>query len=748
LLGQISIDKQSLLQGEPVNITYNVTNSGNIDLSQIDLSILTLHTVDLTTYDTLTDQTPLLMGATYNNMQELDTVDYSAKDYLVILRANIEGNEETLASTYFRVEGAPSVPSLYIPPHGDDVETPAPELSVNNASDPNDDDLTYEFELYSDSGLSNLLALSGMITESDNITSWQVPSDLQENSFYYWRVRAYDGMLYGEWMSPASFRVNIINDPPAAPTLSGPADNSEVDTFTPVLTVNNASDPDSGNLTYNFELALDTGFTQIVAGKIGIFEGDGITSWQVPVNLSENTYYFWRAQADDWLVEGLWMTAAGFFVNTANDAPAAPAIITPSDGSEITTLSTDITVTNSTDPENDLLAYVFELDTVITFDSPDLTISGSIPEGIGTTSWLVEGLMDNTWYYVRAKAGDGLVESPWSEVAGFFANTVNNAPAIPVLSNPSDGGGVKVFNPALSVHNSLDIDGDILVYEFEIYGDAGMTDLVDGVSGVEEDFQVTSWTVPVSLLENHIYYWRVRAFDGELHSDWMSPASFMVNTANDAPAAPLLCSPSSGSGIDTLNPELSVYNAADPDSDSLTYKFEIYENNLPVQIIDSVSEDPSGITSVILTDGLSDNTTYVWRVCAYDGDRYGAWMDMASFSVHLPVLNITATIDFDPDTLNKKSKGKWVVVYIEMPEGHDVNDIDVSSILLESAVAAEQWPYNAGDHDSDGIPDMMVKFNRADLIDLLPEGDNVIVHINGTVGDVDFEGVDMIRVVL
>jgi hypothetical protein len=134
LTGQISVDKQSLLQGKPVGITYSITNVGNIDLSQIDLSILTLHTVDLTTYDTLTDQTPLLMGATYNNMQELDTVDYSAKDYLVILRAAISGVEETLAGTYFRVEGAPSAPSLYIPHHGDDVETPAPELSVNNAT--------------------------------------------------------------------------------------------------------------------------------------------------------------------------------------------------------------------------------------------------------------------------------------------------------------------------------------------------------------------------------------------------------------------------------------------------------------------------------------------------------------------------------------------------------------------------------------------------------------------------------------
>jgi len=55
-------------------------------------------------------------------------------------------------------------------------------------------------------------------------------------------------------------------------------------------------------------------------------------------------------------------------------------------------------------------------------------------------------------------------------------------------------------------------------------------------------------------------------------------------------------------------------------------------------------------------------TILIWRARAYDGNRYGAWMDMAAFSIHLPITNITATIDFDPDTLNKKSKGNWVAV--------------------------------------------------------------------------------------
>jgi hypothetical protein len=747
LIGQISVDNQSLFQGDPVAITYSVTNVGNVDLSLIDLSILTVHVVELTAYDTLTDQASLLMGETFTNTQQLATQSYSAKDYLVILRASVSGVEETLASTYFRVEGAPSAPSLNAPPHGEDVETLTPALTVNNASDPNDDNLTYEFELYSDSGLTNLIASSGTLTEGINTTSWQVPLELVENAVYTWRSRAYDGLLYGDWMTPAEFRVNVVNDPPTAPTLSSPADGSEVDTLMPSLAVNNAYDPDSENLTYNFEVALDSDFIQQVTFEIGIFEGEGTTAWLVPINLIENTYYYWRAQADDWFIDGPWMTPAGFFVNTANDAPTAPEIISPAHGSEITTLSADITVTNSTDPDSADLSYLFEIDTVPTFDSPDLTQSGSIAEGLDTTTWHANSLNDNTWYYARAKASDGLAESPWSGVAEFFVNTINDAPAVPVLSNPSDGGAVTVFNPTLTVHNATDIDGDVLTYDFEIYEDEAMTTLVSSVTDIIETDQITSWTLPVTLTENASYYWRAQAFDGELQSGWMPLASFMVNTANDAPSAPALHSPAEGSSLDILNPTLSIYNAEDPDSDGLSYNCEIFADGSLIHTITDIPENPAGITSVVVNTPLNDNTSYTWRANAYDGDRYGAWMEMASFSIHLPVLNITATIDFDPNTLNQTSNGKWVVVYIELPEGYDVADIDVSTVLLGETIPAQSKPYNIGDEDHDGIPDLMVKFRRSDVIDLLPSGENVQVFVTGTVGEVTFEGIDVIRVI-
>ncbi len=749
LRGTISVSSQELLTGDTTTVSYTVTNIGNIDLQNIALTVLTVNVSDQTVNNTFTYPATLAMGGAVSNTLPITTADYTAKDYLVVLRANIAGTEETLAGTSFRIEGAPSAPSLSLPADGSDIETFTPQLVVNNASDPNDDKLTYEFEVYSDSGLTSLVTGS-----SGQGTTWTVPVDLTENQAYFWRCRAFDDWLYGPWMQAAFFRVNTVNDPPTAPTVSSPADNGAVDTLLPVLAVNNASDPDSSSLTYNFDIALDPDFISIVTTTLGVTTGPstgsgGFTSWQVTSSLTENTTYYWRCQADDWLITGPWMTTASFFVNTANDAPSKPVIIAPLKDSEVAALSTDITISNSADPDSPALTYVFEADTVPTFDSPGIIRSGpSTGPGQVTTTWHVTGLQDNTQYYVRARANDGQTDGPWSDYINFFVNMANDPPATPTLANPSNGAGVTVLTPTLSIHDATDPDRDVLTYDFEVYSDAALTTIVTATSGVssQESGEITSWTVPESLTENQTYYWRARANDGMLASDWMPSASFMVNTANDAPGAPTLFSPLEGSSVATLNPTLAVTNAVDPDSTNLTYTFEVYLGTTPVTSVSDVPAGNSGVTSIMLASALQDNTVYQWRARAYDGDCYGAWTAMGTFTVHVSQMNVNATIDFDPNTLNKMSNGNWVVVYIELPVGYNVADIDISSIRLETTIPAELRPYAIGDHDKDGIPDLMVKFKRSDVINLLPNGEQVTVHVTGRVGVTTLDGVDIIRV--
>jgi hypothetical protein len=274
-----------------------------------------------------------------------------------------------------------------------------------------------------------------------------------------------------------------------------------------------------------------------------------------------------------------------------------------------------------------------------------------------------------------------------------------------------------------------------------------MTNLIAQAAGIAETGESTSWETPVTLTENMTYYWHARASDGALDSSWTQVASFTVNTANDAPGSPTLYSPTTGSSMATLTPTLAVVNAVDPDNDNLNYEFEIYSGASLVTAISGIPGDVSGVTTWTLGTALADNTVYQWRARAYDGDRNGPWTVMASFTVHMPLTSINATIDFDPDTLNKSSKGNWVVVYIELPVGYRPADIDISSIRFEGTIPAMTCPYAVGDHDKDGTPDLMVKFKRCEVIGLLNNGNNVPVHVTGKIGSIQFEGVDVIRVI-
>jgi hypothetical protein len=109
----------------------------------------------------------------------------------------------------------------------------------------------------------------------------------------------------------------------------------------------------------------------------------------------------------------------------------------------------------------------------------------------------------------------------------------------------------------------------------------------------------------------------------------------------------------------------------------------------------------------------------------------------------------TATIDFDPDTLNLKSKGSVVTVYIyiELPPGYDVSQINISSIRLNNTITALAEPTEISDYDGDSIPDLMVKFDRAAVQSVLDVGEQVQITITGEVCGMAFEGRDTIRVI-
>src|SRR5690606_22541163 len=92
---------------------------------------------------------------------------------------------------------------------------------------------------------------------------------------------------------------------------------------------------------------------------------------------------------------------------------------------------------------------------------------------------------------------------------------INQAPGAPSVVSPSDT-TVTSASVTLTIGAATDPDGDTLSYHFEIADNAAF-------AGADTSGSQSGLTYAVSgLAEDTTYYWRARASDGSLVSDWVS----------------------------------------------------------------------------------------------------------------------------------------------------------------------------------------------------------------------------------
>jgi hypothetical protein len=556
----------------------------------------------------------------------------SAGDYLINYTAT-DGSLSTSRAARIRVESTalppgPGTPQIDSPLAGAQVTLLRPSLAVLTSANSQDPTTRVQFEVYSDAAMS-LLVASSVVDKSAPApgngagtvvapTVWRVPSDLLDNTTYYWRARATDGTLNSAWAT-GRFFVNTFNDAPESFNLTSPAANAQVGGLLPTLTWTNSSDKDGDALTYGVFVFRNSALTEAVTNATNLAPGVGSTSWTLTLPLVNRITYYWYATATDALGSQTQSSVRAFMVNTGNTAPTEPGILSPGVGAQSTSLNTVLTIQNSTDADNDLLSYVFEVDSVNTFDSPDKRSSGQVIQSAGEqTSWTAVGLVENGRYFWRAKAQDGSAESAWV-VGSFLVNAVNDVPPTPTVSNPGNAAWSATQQPSLIANPVVDPEGEAVRYQFEVYTNAALSRRVaDGTS------PNTGWVVPLPLADKTTHYWRVRALDAQNAASAWGPATVLyVSTAPYQDPTIAVTSPA------TLVMPDTVLVGADTRK-QVTIRWEGNDPNINANVALYYSTSSTGYVGTLIVDGLHQDAgtqvgSYVWDVTGVAPGSYSVY---------------------------------------------------------------------------------------------------------------------------
>jgi len=182
---------------------------------------------------------------------------------------------------------------------------------------------------------------------------------------------------------------------------------------------------------------------------------------------------------------------------------------------------------NTTDTYNSWCNFTWDAGTGVVTDSFNVSINGTWYNTSANTYYNNSGLLPYTWSNITVWAynsTDGYLSD-----ANISDNVQlgNNLPTTPTLIAPTDGNEGTDTTPSFNWTTSTDADGDSITYTLQIDNESGFTS-----PHVYENTTITNsnLTLPdADVLDDGLFYWRVRAYDSYDYSSWATYFNFTVD---------------------------------------------------------------------------------------------------------------------------------------------------------------------------------------------------------------------------
>ncbi len=503
---------------------------------------------------------------------------------------------------------------------------------------------------------------------SQTVTASTIDLTDLADGVYHWRVQAFDAKdNASDWVGGADFTIDIT-----APDVPASLEASVTDNDV-ALDWSESADNVTGTKEYIVEYSTAADFSgatsqTVTAGTLDLTDlSDGVYHWRVKaVDNNDN--------------ESAWSSGTDFTIDIT--APDVPGSLDASVSENDVSLDWDDSADNVTGTKEYVIEYTIAAD-----------FSGATSQTVTAGTLDLTDLSDGVYHW-RVKAVDNNDnESAWSNGSDFTVDIT--APDVPSSPDASVTGNDVALDWADSTDNVTGIKE--YVVEYTTAADFGGATSVNSMTS----------NLDLTGLVDGVYHWRVKAVDNNGNETvWTNGSDFTVDIT--APAIP-----------DGLTDSVSNDHASLDWNDSSDNIVGIKE--YVVEYANNDQFDSSTILTVTdseqTLDGLSDLTTYYWRVKAVDNhDNASAWSLVESFFIDIPdtqapdqpsalscvVTANSADLDWSDAGDNKSGLKEYVVEYADNSDytgavSQVVNDSEITLNSL-SDMTIYYWRVKAIDN--------------------------------------------------